>query len=102
MVQLAWQIHDNKGALISVKNYIIKPEGYDIPYNGRKNTWYFYSSVSPTRYRFKISFKRVYNRCTNSQFVVGHNVEFDNNIVGCELLRKKWIISYLIFHVWIV
>ena len=25
----------------------------------------------------------------NSQFVVGHNVEFDNNIVGCELLRNK-------------
>ena len=25
----------------------------------------------------------------SSQFVVGHNVEFDNNIVGCELLRKE-------------
>ena len=35
-VQLAWQMHDKEGKLIEVKNYIIKPEGYDIPYNSEK------------------------------------------------------------------
>ena len=32
MVQLAWQIHDIKGELVDVKNFIIKPENYDIPF----------------------------------------------------------------------
>ena len=35
-VQLAWQVHDIKGKMIEVKNYIIKPEGYDIPFNAEK------------------------------------------------------------------
>ena len=36
MVQIAWQLHDEKGDLIEVKNYIIKPEGFDIPYNSEQ------------------------------------------------------------------
>ena len=36
MVQIAWQIHDIRGELIDVKNYIIKPDGFTIPYNSEK------------------------------------------------------------------
>ena len=32
MVQLAWQLHDERGTLIEAKNFIVKPDGYDIPY----------------------------------------------------------------------
>ena len=32
MVQISWQLHDAKGQLMEVKNYIIKPEDYEIPY----------------------------------------------------------------------
>ena len=37
----------------------------------------------------KVVLKEFIKDVQNSQFVVGHNVEFDNNIVGCELLRKE-------------
>ena len=36
VVQLAWQLHDNKGKLLSQQNYIIKPEGFDIPYKAEQ------------------------------------------------------------------
>ena len=36
LVQLAWQINDNKGKLKSNKSYIIKPQGFTIPYNSEK------------------------------------------------------------------
>ena len=36
MVQIAWQIHDIKGDLVEVKNFIIKPEGFSIPFNSEK------------------------------------------------------------------
>ena len=31
-VQLAWQLHDSKGVLISSHSYLIKPDNYNIPY----------------------------------------------------------------------
>ena len=36
LVQLAWQLNDNNGRLISVNSHIIKPDGYSIPYNSEK------------------------------------------------------------------
>ena len=36
LVQLAWQLHDESGKLIDNKNFIVKPEGYTIPYNAEK------------------------------------------------------------------
>ena len=36
MVQIAWQLHDEDGNLIENQDYIIKPEGYDIPFNAAR------------------------------------------------------------------
>ena len=35
-IQLAWQLHDYSGKLVEIKNYIIKPDGFSIPYNSEK------------------------------------------------------------------
>ena len=87
-VQLAWQIHDKQGKLVEVKNYIIKPEGYDIPFNAEKihgiSTELALKQGMPLA-DVLIEFVKDVKK---SQFVIGHNVEFDTNIIGCELLRK--------------
>ena len=89
MVQLAWQTHDIKGKLISVKNYIIKPEGFDIPFNAEKihgiSTDIANSQGMPLHEVLEEFCKDV----NKSKFIIGHNISFDNNIVGCELLRKE-------------
>ena len=36
LVQLAWQLHDHTGALQSSGNYIIRPEGFTIPFNSEQ------------------------------------------------------------------
>ena len=36
VVQLAWQLHDDDGALIEHKDFLIKPDGFDIPYGAEK------------------------------------------------------------------
>ena len=36
LVQLAWQINNNEGKLISNKAFIIKPKDFTIPYNSEK------------------------------------------------------------------
>ena len=36
LVQVAWQLHNDMGELIEVKNFIVRPEGFTIPYNAEK------------------------------------------------------------------
>ena len=86
-VQLAWQIHDKKGGLVEVKNYIIKPEGYDIPYNAEK----IHGISTELALKKGVPLIDVLIEFTEdvkkSKFVVGHNISFDNNIIGCELFN---------------
>ena len=86
-VQIAWQIHDIEGKLVSVKNYIIKPDGYDIPYNATK----IHGISNEIANEKGIPLKEVLNYFLDdvkkSKFLIGHNVLFDKNIVGSELLR---------------
>ena len=35
-VQLAWQLHDASGALLEQESFIVKPEGYNIPFDAEK------------------------------------------------------------------
>src|SRR6201986_3297626 len=36
LVQLAWQLHDERGKLLSNHSYIIRPDGFDIPFKAEK------------------------------------------------------------------
>ena len=36
VVQLAWQLHDVDGSIVSAENVIVKPEGFTIPFNAEK------------------------------------------------------------------
>ena len=91
MVQLAWQIHDEKGNFIKAENHIIKPEGYIIPINASmvhgistEHALNVGEDLSQVLDIFTETLKTV-------KYVVGHNVRFDLNIVGCEYLRKKGV-----------
>ena len=35
-IQIAWQLHDNKGVLIEHEDYLIQPEGFNVPYDAEK------------------------------------------------------------------
>ncbi len=88
MVQISWQIHDIKGGLVEVKNYIIKPEGYSIPYAVVK----LHGITTERAEKQGVALDFVLNEFNKalelSQFVVGHNISFDNNIIGAEFHRK--------------
>ncbi|MEE2699798.1 MAG: DNA polymerase III subunit alpha [Bacteroidota bacterium] len=89
LVQLAWQVHDKEGRLVDVKNYIIKPEGFDIPFNASKI--HGISTERATQEGVDISevLAVFMKELEKVKFIVGHNIGFDNNIVGCEFLRKN-------------
>lgn len=89
MVQIAWQLHDEEGKLIENQDYIIKPEGFDIPFNASQIhgiTTKLAHEEGHDLAEVLQEFKKVVER---AKFGVGHNVEFDYKIIGAEFYRKE-------------
>ena len=89
LVQLAWQLHDHMGALQSSGNYIIRPEGFTIPFNSEQ----IHGISTERALREGVDLKEVLvifrNDIDRAHFLVGHNVSFDERVMGAEYLRNK-------------
>ncbi len=88
IVQIAWQLHDQKGGLLSQHSHIIKPEGFDIPFKAEQihgiSTRRATEEGRPlgevlTTFRADLD---------KTSVLIGHNIEFDINILGAELIRQ--------------
>lgn len=89
LVQLAWQVHANDGSLIADQNYIVKPEGYTIPFNAQKIHGISTKRAEDEGHDLNKVLSAFSEDLTKVKAVIGHNVEFDLNIVGAEYLRKE-------------
>lgn len=87
MVQIAWQLHDDKGNLLHNDSIIIKPEGYTIPFNAEQVHGISTARALEEGKDLKTileQFTGIVNQCS---YLCGHNIEFDINIIGAEFLR---------------
>ncbi|XCI75305.1 MAG: DNA polymerase III subunit alpha [Flavobacteriales bacterium] len=87
MVQLAWQCHDASGDLIESQSFIVKPEGFDIPFNAVKVHGITTERAQQEGHELHFVLDRFEKALKQSRFLVGHNLEFDTKIVGCEFVR---------------
>ncbi|MFY0687611.1 MAG: DNA polymerase III subunit alpha [Cyclobacteriaceae bacterium] len=87
LVQIAWQLHDATGHLLSQGNHIVKPEGFTIPFNAEK----IHGISTERALEVGEDLRSVLEHFTldvqKAQVLVGHNIEFDNKIIGAEYLR---------------
>jgi DNA polymerase-3 subunit alpha len=88
-VQIAWQLHDEFGQLIEQQDYLIKPEGYNIPYDAEKIHGISTLLVQERGEDFMTVLNAFNEALSKTKFVVGQNVKFDLNIMGCEFLRAE-------------
>jgi DNA polymerase III subunit alpha len=95
LVQLAWQLHDGNGKLIKIGNHIVKPEGFTIPFNAVKIHGIDTDRATEEGKDLKEVLEDFLFDVEKADFVVGHNIEFDINIVGCELFRKNKAVNQL-------
>ena len=89
LVQVAWQLHDAKGNLISQHNYLIKPEGFDIPYKAEQIHGISTDRALKEGHDLKEVLAIFSKDLEKTQQLVGHNIEFDVNIIGSEFLRQE-------------
>jgi len=87
-VQIAWQLHDKYGKLIEHQDFLIKPDGFNIPYDAEQIHG-ISTQLAQEKGENLDSVLALFNEAlAETDFVVGQNVGFDLNIMGCEFYRQ--------------
>ncbi|MEK6783366.1 MAG: DNA polymerase III subunit alpha [Bacteroidota bacterium] len=89
LVQIAWQLHDGKGKLISQNSFIIKPNGFDIPFKAEQIHGISTKRALEEGHDLKKVLGLFTKDLDKTSVLVGHNIEFDINIIGAELFRES-------------
>ncbi|MGB2339237.1 MAG: exonuclease domain-containing protein, partial [Flavobacteriaceae bacterium] len=86
-VQIAWQLHAPDGRMISHDDFIITPDGFDIPFESEKVHGISTALAKRDGTDIKTVLESFLAVVDQADFLVGHNLKFDLNIMGAELLR---------------
>ncbi len=87
LVQIAWLLVDDAGEEVECAEYIIKPEGFTIPPGAAR----VHGITTEMALRDGIDIKSILTAVMSSlgraSVLVAHNIQFDEKILGAELLR---------------
>ncbi len=86
-VQIAWQLHDSMGQLLEHDAFLVQPEGYNIPYDAEQIHGISTDLALEQGIVLKEVLEKFNTALGKTTFVVGQNVGFDINIMGCEFFR---------------
>ncbi len=89
MVQLAYVFHDSRGKVISQADYIIKPDGYKIPKGSSSIHGISTGRAMREGKELRFVLEEFNSLLHKAEYIVAHNIRFDEKIVGSEFLRNK-------------
>ena len=87
-IQIAWQLHDVMGNCIEHQDFLIKPDGFNIPYDAEKIHGISTELAEEQGHSLLEVLEKFNQALDKTKFVVGQNVGFDINIMGCEFYRS--------------
>ncbi len=87
IVQIAWQLHDNMGNLITHHSELIQPDGFDIPYESEQIHGISTALAEERGVPLKEILLQFNEVLSQAEFIVGQNVGFDVNVLGSEFYR---------------
>ena len=86
-IQVAWQVHDIEGKCISNQSYVVHPDGFSIPYDSEKIHGISTQLAKKIGVEIKFVLEKFNDDLKKSDYICGHNLNFDEKILGCEYLR---------------
>ncbi len=86
-IQIAWQLHDAMGNCIESQDYLVQPEGFNIPYDAEKIHGISTELAQEQGVPLAEVLEKFNEALGKTKFVVGQNVKFDLNIMGAEFVR---------------
>ncbi|MDG1013774.1 MAG: PHP domain-containing protein, partial [Flavobacteriaceae bacterium] len=90
-IQIAWQLHDDMGRCLEHQDYLIRPEGFNVPYDAEKIHGISTELASEQGVPLLDVLELFNTALSKAEFVVGQNVGFDLNIMGCEFHRLNLV-----------
>jgi DNA polymerase-3 subunit epsilon len=89
LVQIAWLIYDKSEKKVFCRNYIIKPEGFTIPsYASRIHNITTEKALNEGRL-LQWVLTEFSEAIEKADFLIAHNMSFDEKIISAEFIRKK-------------
>ncbi|MEO0528923.1 MAG: PHP domain-containing protein, partial [Bacteroidota bacterium] len=88
-IQIAWQVHDAMGNLVEHQDYLVRPEGFNIPYDAEKIHGISTALAEEEGVPLLEVLEKFNTSLSKAKFIVGQNVGFDVNIMGAEFLRGQ-------------
>jgi len=88
MVQIAWILCDDTGKRIESDDFIIKPENYEIPAAASRVHGISTKKAIAEGEDLEKVLNKFNDLVEEADFIVAHNINFDEKILGAELLRK--------------
>ena len=86
-IQIAWQLHDAMGNLLEHQDYLVAPDGFDVPYEAEQIHGISTALAQKEGLPLMQILERFQAAVAKAHFVVGQNVGFDLNIMGAEFHR---------------
>jgi DNA polymerase-3 subunit alpha len=88
-VQIAWQLHDEMGNLTENQDYLIKPDGFNIPYDAERIHG-ISTELAQEQGILLVEVLEKFNiALSKAKYIVGQNLGFDINIMGSEFHRMN-------------
>ena len=87
LVQLAFLYYDQNGTQISAGDFIIKPEGFTIPTEASRIHGISTERALSDGIALATVLQNFHSLLAEAEFLVAHNMSFDEKILGAEFLR---------------
>lgn len=87
LVQIGWVIKDETGREIESREYIVKPDGFTIPDDIAKLHRVTMERAEKHGIAGTLILLALDDKSKSCDFIVGHNIKFDLNIVLSEMIR---------------
>ena len=86
-IQIAWQLHDEMGQVIEHDNFMVQPDGFNIPFDSEKIHGISTELALEQGITLQEGLEKFNEVLKKTKFIVGQNVGFDVNIMGAEFYR---------------
>lgn len=88
MIQLAWLVTDDQSNILKKQSYIIYPQGFLIDAEVARLTGISTERAQCEGVSLRTALTEYMSDLQNADIIIGHNIDFDLHILGCELYRE--------------
>ncbi|MFZ8962793.1 MAG: DNA polymerase III subunit alpha [Schleiferiaceae bacterium] len=87
VVQLAWQLHAADGSLMEAKDFLVRPEGFNIPFGAQKVHGISTQLAQSQGHPMSEVLDAFEAALAQTRYMIGHNLRFDLQVMGAEFVR---------------